>query len=345
MSQKKIEKLTPEQEALIPLYRDKWRNIAYSTEPIDREKAAEAVKEAYNLIALSEPKIIFCDSPYSADNQWLSKESREFTDDSYGRVSQELEYKLWDKLMGQLWEKMRSYFETEELHTHLHNQVSSKIGMELGFELSIFGYCLDIEEWSSSGVFIEFCVFVLNLNCTENLKEWIVFQSIVKNCGWIYPYEKIAIICDRPRVLSLDNQQRLHAEGSPAIQFADGYSLYAYHGVRLPEKYGTVHPNQWQPQWLLEENNAELRQVLIQGIGYERIAQELGAIELDSYQEYSLLKIDIDVDVEPISLLKMTCPSTGFIHALRVPPEMISAREAIRWVNWGISPEEFAIQT
>ncbi|WP_199295039.1 MULTISPECIES: hypothetical protein [unclassified Trichocoleus] len=69
MSQEKIEKLTPEQEALIPIYRDKWRNIAYSTEPIDREKAAEAVKEAYNLIALSEPKIIFCDSPYTADNQ------------------------------------------------------------------------------------------------------------------------------------------------------------------------------------------------------------------------------------------------------------------------------------
>jgi hypothetical protein len=85
--------------------------------------------------------------------------------------------------------------------------------------------------------------------------------------------------------------------------------------------------------------------VAIQGIGYERIAQELGAIELDSYQEYTLLKIDTDIDVEPISLLKMTCPSTGFIHALRVPPEMISAREAIAWVNWGINPEGFSVQT
>ncbi|MEP0746733.1 hypothetical protein NDA04_07115 [Trichocoleus sp. AS-A2] len=84
--------------------------------------------------------------------------------------------------------------------------------------------------------------------------------------------------------------------------------------------------------------------MLIQGIGYERIAQELGAIALDSYQEYSLLKIT-DIDVEPISLLKMTCPSTGFIHVLRVPPEMRSAREAIAWVNWGINPEEFSVQT
>lgn len=51
------------------------------------------------------------------------------------------------------------------------------------------------------------------------------------------------------------------------------------------------------------------------------------------------------MDIEPIYLLKMTCPSTSFIHALRVPPEVKSAREAISWVNWGIDPEEFGVQT
>lgn len=146
-------------------------------------------------------------------------------------------------------------------------------------------------------------------------------------------------MCDRPRLLSLDNQERLHAEGSPAIQFADGFSIYAYQGAILPEKYGKVHPREWQSQWLLSEENAELRRVLIQGIGYARIVEELQAIELDSWQEYTLLKIGSDVDVEPIYLLKMTCPSTGYIHAMRVPPDMRSAREAISWVNWGVDPE------
>ena len=47
MSQIKIDKLTPEQEALIPVYRQKWKAIALSTEPIDRQKAAEVVKTAY----------------------------------------------------------------------------------------------------------------------------------------------------------------------------------------------------------------------------------------------------------------------------------------------------------
>ncbi|MBN3989652.1 MAG: hypothetical protein HWQ36_03640 [Nostoc sp. NMS2] len=44
-------------------------------------------------------------------------------------------------------------------------------------------------------------------------------------------------------------------------------------------------------------------------------------------------------------LLKMTCSSTAFIHALRVPPNMNSAHEAIRWVNWGVAPEAFGVQT
>ncbi len=41
----------------------------------------------------------------------------------------------------------------------------------------------------------------------------------------------------------------------------------------------------------------------------------------------------------------MTCPSTGHIHILRVPPEIESAEEGIMWVNWWVHPDEFAIQT
>lgn len=58
-----IEKLKPQQEALIQVYRDKWRRIALSTEPINHEKATEAVKAVYEVVGLPKPKIIFCDSP------------------------------------------------------------------------------------------------------------------------------------------------------------------------------------------------------------------------------------------------------------------------------------------
>jgi len=203
--------------------------------------------------------------------------------------------------------------------------------------------CIVLEYWMRAAVWFDYCIVVLN--CAHTQGKWLAFKSLVEHCGWLFPYEKICVVCNRPIYLAFDNEARLHAEGEPAIQFADGFKVYAYQGVRLPERYGKIHPHQWRSQWLLEEYNAELRRVLIQGIGYGRICQDLAATELDSWAEYTLLKIDAEVDEEPILLLKMTCPSTGFIHVSRVPPDVESAKAAIRWVNWEIDPEEFAIQT
>jgi Leucine-rich repeat (LRR) protein len=114
--------------------------------------------------------------------------------------------------------------------------------------------------------------------------------------------------------------------------------------VRLPRQYW-AHPSQWQAAWLLTETNAELRKIVIEKIGYERLCQELQATELDAWREYTLLKIDAKVDVEPIHLLKMTCPSTAHIHTLRVPPTLTAAHAAIRWANWDIDSEAFALET
>ena len=116
-------------------------------------------------------------------------------------------------------------------------------------------------------------------------------------------------------------------------------------GIFISEKYCGIPLQSWEAKWLIEEENAEMRRLLIQVIGYEKICQQLEAVELNRWREYTLLRIDKDVDIEPIYLLKMTCPSTGYIHVLRVPPYLSSAREAIRWVNWGIDPEEFAVET
>jgi leucine-rich repeat protein SHOC2 len=118
----------------------------------------------------------------------------------------------------------------------------------------------------------------------------------------------------------------------------------------LPRKYWTKL-SEWKSEWILEEDNVTIKHILIQQIGYERIHHELNTMKLDNWREYTLLEID-DIDrvyvreiAEPIVLLKMTCPSTGYIHILRVPPDMTSAEAAITWVNHGIHPDEFVVQT
>lgn len=248
---------------------------------------------------------------------------------------------VFEQLWQQVEEKYRGYSPFGELS--FHSVMTASNGLVLPNKLCCW---ISPEVWARDASLLDFCFSVLN--CPYDPEKWELLQALIINCDWIYPFEKTCIVCERPIKLSFDSQDRLHAEGKPAIQFADGWGLYSYHGVTLPEKYGAVHPREWQAQWILEEDNAELRRLLIQGIGYVRICQELQATELDSWAEYTLLRIDKMIDNwegQPNYLLKMTCPSTGFIHAMRVPPNMRSAREAIRWVNWGIDPEEFSVQT
>ncbi|MEH1970354.1 MAG: DUF6745 domain-containing protein [Nostoc sp.] len=268
-----IEKLTPEQEALIPVYRDKWRAIALSTERINREKATEAVKAAYVTIGFEEPEIIFCDSPYVGIKIVIQKQLKHRLNTEFYKQL----YKFKNELISQVARQPESQIMAQLLIDVLPdlNILEDILKVELKTQLQLTrnfrSPWFKAQLYSSGCSWIDFYISVLN--CSYNQIKWQALQSLLGYCSWILPYEKICIVCDRPLHLRFDNQNRLHAEGEPAIEFIDGYSLYSYHGVTLPEKYGKIHPQQWQAEWLLSEENAELRRILIQGIGYARICE------------------------------------------------------------------------
>jgi len=168
-------------------------------------------------------------------------------------------------------------------------------------------------------------------------------MRLAKNCHWFIPFEGLAILSEKPIQLNLDAEGRLHAEGRMAIEYADGFGLYRWHGTNIPKHMGEIKPELWKSEWIITEKNAEVRRILIQGIGYAKIARDLKAKSVNVWKEYELLRIE-DVDVEPIMLIKMTCPSTGLLHAHRVPPDITTCREAIKWCNWGIDKEEFIVE-
>ncbi|UBF25037.1 hypothetical protein K9N68_25875 [Kovacikia minuta CCNUW1] len=348
-----IETLTPEQETLIPIYREKWRKIALSTEPIDQGEVAAVIGRLYSIIAETEPEILFFDSPFTTISKLEASKRWNPIKDRLNQQRALLRTQIIEQLSDDLWVWIaENLIEHERLRLHPNQQIHDQIYWQLYSQLGklpwqsvnrFLNNHLTPNASLSDSAFCDFCIS--ELACSYAAEKWELEQLLLEKCYWIFPFQGTCLVCDRPRILQLDSENRLHAEGEPAIQFADGYRLYACHGVTLPEKYGNVYPHQWQAKWLLEETNAELRRVLIQGIGYARICQELQANELDNWQDYTLLKIDAEADVEPIVLLKMTCPSTNYIHVLRVPPDLQSAREAIAWINWGIDPEEFSSQT
>jgi hypothetical protein len=197
--------------------------------------------------------------------------------------------------------------------------------------------------------YVNWAAAIINFTVSSNRHDefWAVWMPFIDAleagtfCFWMTRTKVIVLTAPVMRI----QDDQFHADGQPAIQWSDGDDYYFWRGTQVPQKYGAVLSQNWRSQWLLEEPNAEYRRVLIQGIGYDRIVQELEAVELDTWREYSLLKIQADVDVEPIHLLKMTCPSTNRIHVLRTSPDITLAREAIAWCNWEIDPEQFSVES
>jgi internalin A len=346
--------------------------LTLSTTPIDAQKATETVKKIYAAIGREAPQVIVCSSPQVASMKlpkqlkisWISQLQKweigvvnivrrnRFLNELFQWVDVGCSSQRWRDALG--YETRLEQSADDILDSEFQDLVEN-YRESLGGDIMGEPYYLTpltpthmVEEINGN----EFLIAKFGVTLDQKAQELFrCKQQLFEHCGWIFPFEKVCLVCDRPLHLRFDAENRLHAEGEPAIAFADGYSLYFHHGVKLPEKYRKVHPALWQAEWLLSESNAELRRVLIETIGYDRICQELALTELDSWQEYTLLSMEFDDDFDddgnpkPIYLLKMTCPSTGFIHALRVPPEVRSAKEAIRWVNWDIDPEEFSVQT
>ena len=451
----RIHFIAPEQEAQIPQYQQKWKNIYLSTQPIQHNRAKAAVQGAYAVMGKPEPEVIFCSSPLVAIEQLKAKlqqsqnsnqtsEQQIYTDffefassvweniqqgnqqqlkleikpledlikevykESFKSLNEHLENSLPRDLtvqdiieqiylgtspiidmLGQLPANggMREFFTDLEqrlpenwqesfstIFSGIDQQLAWVPGKDLLFrewlkpiiQASLIGKVYGLEHsnykdatFVSLSTFEEkflkenppivisqvaiYCIWLdfafSVLGYPHNSKKWSALQGLVKHCGWIFAVDNLCIICERPTKILVDDNNQLHGEGEPAIEFADGFVVYAHHGTTLPDKYGTVHPNQWQSQWIVEERNQQLQAVLINGIGAVRLSQELSFIEIDSLQEYKFIKLE-NIDINTCILQRINS-QTGDINAVFIPHNIQSIGLAIEYANQNYSEEDF----
>ncbi|MEM7592097.1 MAG: DUF6745 domain-containing protein [Cyanobacteria bacterium P01_A01_bin.83] len=323
-------------------YIEKWNSIALSTARIDRESAEKVVNSAYAMLGYKSPTVLFFDSPYAACSfiagqteqqlQKLCGSSRklEFALDEWykkliqecsvtvGNISKEL-YR-WESIDGQIGNHIWQQFEQQAL---------AKIQKYLGQKL--YTYIRPGKTIVRSVGELDYLVNTFNLSWGR--ENWSIYKSLIKLSNYIYLHEKACIICDRPTKMSFDSNAFLHAEGEPAIQFADGYCLYSYHLTTLPQKYGEVHPTEWQPKWLLTENNWEVREALVKGIGYKRISCELSVTELDDMYNFLLVSIDMPSNSILVYLLEININDGNINRVREVPSHIKTVNHAACYVD------------
>jgi hypothetical protein len=177
----------------------------------------------------------------------------------------------------------------------------------------------------------------------------------LKDTGaFVLPHEKLCWVAPGPIALATDDRGRPHSVTGPAVAFADGWTIHAVHGVRVPE-FVVEHPERIGVRDIEDEPNAESRRVMIDRYrlgepisGAAAFLRDAGSARLDHDEACGTLwRRDLSGD-EPLVMLEVVNstrePDGSFRHYfLRVPPTMMRARDAAAW-TFGLTADQYRPQ-
>jgi hypothetical protein len=293
-----IDKLTPEQEAKLPEYRDKWIKIGLGTKT-DKELAAKHINECYVVSKFEPPKeILFVESPKA--------------------VLREL-----DERFGIKKEQALLFYGN----------------FEAGWA-SFYDYCINETE-------------------IQGLEPSVPFIELIKQVSITSFLDKMCIASELPKFIKLQDK-RLHCTTGPAIEYKDGFNVFALNGIRMKEEYVMTPADQMSVKMVMTEENVDVRRELLRKIGLERFVRDTRARELDKYTiyftkqkspygpviqipsearpagdfttcVYQLLEIDLGGDFGTARVLKMDNPSINAMHVEGVEDTCNTVKEALAW--------------
>lgn len=264
-----ITELTSQQEAAISFYQQKWQKISRSTQPINREKVVSILKDVNNFLVGGDPfpEIIFFTSPFAAFDSELEKmiaaNFENTTNDEAEGIIYELQFirdegLLRGDLYFELEQDCSSSFssapvndsvckilndilidqEGEKRYEAIWNFLEEWLRKELRQNIHSSSHALTYfwwnfmdfdSEWITYPALFDF--YINELKCPHDPKQWETYEKVLTECGtWFLPGGRHWIICDRPCKILLDEENNLHAEGEPAIEYSDGFALYVEHG-------------------------------------------------------------------------------------------------------------------
>lgn len=140
--------------------------------------------------------------------------------------------------------------------------------------------------------------------------------------------------CLPPHTLNLNENGLVHSDTKAAIEFEDGFKVYALNEIAVPKNI-IEHPESVTAEFINQLNNVELRRILLSRFGEERFIEELGAEACHSDEFGTLYRVAM-VDDEALTMVKVknsTPEKDGSYkhYFLRVPPSMNTAKEAVAW--------------
>ncbi len=166
----------------------------------------------------------------------------------------------------------------------------------------------------------------------KDVKPLVPLIELGKRCGWWSAFENLIVLQERPIAVHFNSAGSLHKDMGMAIEYNDGFGVYALDGIRVKREYAMTPANEIDCRLVLKEKSVDVRRVLINKIGIERLLSELDAKVIDKDDTYELVILDLDDDRQR-PFLKMRNPSIDAIHVEGVPPDIRTIVDALAWRN------------
>jgi hypothetical protein len=189
------------------------------------------------------------------------------------------------------------------------------------------------------------------------LRRLEIMERISASCGFWYPHDGICIVSDRFLEVKWDNARnrhgmptRLHSEDGPAVKFRDTWSLYYWHGFRIPitHEWIIADRNKVTKETILAEPNTELRRIMCEVVGWPKAIELLGGKTVASDELHGQPRQLVDVRIgtgEKVRLIKIvngTVEADGTRHEFieGVPLTVKTPHDAEAWA-YGIAPKHY----
>src|SRR3990167_2681075 len=157
----------------------------------------------------------------------------------------------------------------------------SQVGAQVGAQVKNFIWpYVSGNLWSGWFSFYDFmfsAVIKLETPLFTDLKE-------MSKLHLVYPLDQACVLSQKPIEINMTNGL-LHKDGAPSIKYADGFSVWSLHGVRVPQELAETPTEKLSMEFFKKETNADIRAEFIRKFGIQRMVS-LGRV-VDSVTEES----------------------------------------------------------
>lgn len=334
----RIDKLTREQEARFDEWADRWIEVGLRNRPADRERFERAVEQCYGFAGLEWPGVVvWVPSPlvmaFAAPASAFAIELVE-AERRRGAVGGAVRGAVDGAVRG----AVRGAVD-EAVNEAVRGAVRGSWYRYLGGQFWAGG-------WYWGGAWTSFFRDVCDLELDGDLWDRArAYEATIESACWWWPHRRFVMVSERPLEISREladpgvprgwGSHRLHREDGPAVVWPDGWGVWAWHGVRVPQRV-IEQPDTLSPAEILGESNAEVRRVMMERFGPDRLLRETDAELVDDDGEFGKLwrlPVDGDEDLVMVEVVNSTLEPDGSAkdYWLRVPPGVGSAREAVAW--------------